>query len=313
MFRTLTGRLPFGEEGSPAQLREAYANDPDLIWGMLHKDPRARLTIDEVKAHVYFQGIDWSVAARHADPAPWAPLEAYVPKNPRAFLNPAPSWTSQGLCAQGRARVGGRDTSSQTDKIKADKVKTEPADSRETSNVPLHSTAADEKIKTGGQDRSRCQFRQDASSSLASKVRSFFCHSPPPRPSIVKANIVHLRSGRPLVELPTDTTSSSLDRRMRESKASPLWTMLRWIFTRCFADPAVANSGKSSGNSPYKAGATSISNGARSSSPDRGSSRNHVSSGFGVKSASIACSPLPPVYAYYARMLEFQSTRSSNN
>ncbi|KAJ6524565.1 hypothetical protein B0H19DRAFT_1200320 [Mycena capillaripes] len=84
MFRMLTGRLPFGEESSRAQLRDAYANDPvevryedgidenakDLIRGMLHKDPRARLTIDEVKAHVYFQGIDWSAAARHADRAP---------------------------------------------------------------------------------------------------------------------------------------------------------------------------------------------------------------------------------------------------
>ncbi|KAJ6554519.1 kinase-like domain-containing protein, partial [Mycena capillaripes] len=102
MFRMLTGRLPFGGEGSPAQLRDTYANDPvefrqedgidedakDLIRGMLHKDPRARLTIDQVKAHAYFQGIDWSAAARHAGPAPWAPREAYVPKNPRPFLTP---------------------------------------------------------------------------------------------------------------------------------------------------------------------------------------------------------------------------------
>ncbi|KAJ6524564.1 hypothetical protein B0H19DRAFT_596959 [Mycena capillaripes] len=162
-------------------------------------------------------------------------------------------------------------------------------------------------------------------SSLASKVRPFFCHSPPPRPSIVKTKIAHLGSGRPLLELPTDTTSSNLDRRVREAEASPLWAMLRSIFTRRFADPAEASSNKSSGNSPHKAGPTSSSNGAWSYSPDRGSSlksclvwfrhqfRRVKYRAFKNPRPSIACSPLPPVYAYYARMLEFEYTRTSYN
>ncbi|KAJ7778443.1 kinase-like domain-containing protein [Mycena metata] len=102
MFQMSTGKLPFGENTTTsAELRAAYAKDPiafkseyglaadaqDLISGMLVKDANVRMTLDEVKAHPYFLGVDWTMAGRHRGPTPWAPPAAFVPKDaPRRTL-----------------------------------------------------------------------------------------------------------------------------------------------------------------------------------------------------------------------------------
>ncbi|KAJ7041181.1 kinase-like domain-containing protein, partial [Mycena alexandri] len=97
MFQMSTGKLPFGEKTTTsAELRAAYAKDPiafkseygiaadaqDLISGMLVKDANIRMTLEEVKAHPYFLGVDWTMAGRHRGSTPWAPPAAFVPKDP---------------------------------------------------------------------------------------------------------------------------------------------------------------------------------------------------------------------------------------
>ncbi|KAJ7041243.1 kinase-like domain-containing protein, partial [Mycena alexandri] len=72
MFKMLSSKLPFGEDANtPAELRAAYANDPidfraeyeigaeaqDLIRGLLAKEAKDRMTLDQMKAHPYFSGM----------------------------------------------------------------------------------------------------------------------------------------------------------------------------------------------------------------------------------------------------------------
>ncbi|KAJ7468488.1 kinase-like domain-containing protein [Mycena latifolia] len=100
-FRMRTGRMPFGERAdNHAELHAAYASDPvqlmaddnlddvtkDLIRGLLAKNPSARLTIGEVKAHRYFEGVDWNAVVRHECPVPWVPADPFVPKVGRKNL-----------------------------------------------------------------------------------------------------------------------------------------------------------------------------------------------------------------------------------
>ncbi|KAJ6463380.1 kinase-like domain-containing protein [Mycena sanguinolenta] len=102
MFRMLTGRLPFnGDDANDVDtIQVTYATeevefrpedgvDPcaqDLIRGLLNKDPHQRTTLAEAKTHLYFNGINWTVAARHTGPATWAPRKPYVPEGPHKTL-----------------------------------------------------------------------------------------------------------------------------------------------------------------------------------------------------------------------------------
>ncbi|KAJ7147387.1 kinase-like domain-containing protein [Mycena filopes] len=96
MHQMSTGRLPFPYATTPEELGAAYAQDlvtfrcedgldanaKDLITGMLARDVGVRLTLEEVKEHSYFNGVDWSAAPQHSGPTPWAPPAAFVPKEP---------------------------------------------------------------------------------------------------------------------------------------------------------------------------------------------------------------------------------------
>ncbi|KAJ7147365.1 kinase-like domain-containing protein, partial [Mycena filopes] len=96
MHQMTTGRLPFPYATTPEELGAAYAQDlvtfrcedgldanaKDLITGMLARDVGVRLTLEEVKEHSYFHGVDWNTAGKHTGPTPWAPPAAFVPKEP---------------------------------------------------------------------------------------------------------------------------------------------------------------------------------------------------------------------------------------
>ncbi|KAJ6463344.1 kinase-like domain-containing protein, partial [Mycena sanguinolenta] len=99
MFKMLTGRLPFnGDDANEIdKIQLAYATEEvefrpedgvdscaqDLIRGLLNKDRHERTTLAEAKAHPYFQGVNWTAAARHTGPATWTPRKPYVPEGPR--------------------------------------------------------------------------------------------------------------------------------------------------------------------------------------------------------------------------------------
>ncbi|KAJ7619347.1 kinase-like domain-containing protein [Roridomyces roridus] len=105
LFEMCTARMPFGTTATNrAEPEYAYAWSPvqyypddevdaltkDLIDGMLAKVFFGRLTIKEVKAHRYFQGLDWNVVACHQVPVPWVPTPSVTPTDadPMLLISP---------------------------------------------------------------------------------------------------------------------------------------------------------------------------------------------------------------------------------
>ncbi|KAK7055192.1 kinase-like domain-containing protein [Favolaschia claudopus] len=89
MFKMLTGRLPCDDSGvaeADVTFRASDCVDPvaqDLVRGLLNKDQSARMTIVEAKQHPYFRNVNWAAVAGHTERAPWTPLPASVPVQPR--------------------------------------------------------------------------------------------------------------------------------------------------------------------------------------------------------------------------------------
>ncbi|KAJ7619305.1 kinase-like domain-containing protein [Roridomyces roridus] len=94
LFKLTTGRLPFGADTAltDAEVELAYAIMPidfkeedgidaitrHLTQGMLAPASFGRLTIQEVKAHAYFRGIDFGAVSRHQAPDPSVSAPASV-------------------------------------------------------------------------------------------------------------------------------------------------------------------------------------------------------------------------------------------
>ncbi|KAF7323825.1 Kinase-like protein [Mycena kentingensis (nom. inval.)] len=85
MHELTTGRMPHHhlQNGKyDQQLYRAYETQPlnpqgwdplafNLVSKMMDPNPATRLSIDEVKAHPYFENADWKAIARHQIPAAW--------------------------------------------------------------------------------------------------------------------------------------------------------------------------------------------------------------------------------------------------
>ncbi|KAI0042645.1 kinase-like protein, partial [Auriscalpium vulgare] len=89
MYTMLVGKMPFAaaDRNNRAALDAAVVHDPlrfeswdhvdpmarDLLSKVLSKNPSERPSVEEMKAHAFFESIDWERLAAHKLRAPWIP------------------------------------------------------------------------------------------------------------------------------------------------------------------------------------------------------------------------------------------------
>ncbi|KAF8061625.1 kinase-like domain-containing protein [Lyophyllum atratum] len=95
IYRMLTGKLPFGESAATGDgMRQAVINDAlqfskddnvsaltqEFIRKLLVKDSHDLMSLEEIKAHAYFQGVNWGRVVKQTLTPPWKPLISPTPK-----------------------------------------------------------------------------------------------------------------------------------------------------------------------------------------------------------------------------------------
>ncbi|GLB35452.1 putative serine/Threonine protein kinases, catalytic domain [Lyophyllum shimeji] len=96
MYRMLTQRLPFGDNALTSdEMRNAVINDPlqfseddniseltrEFVQKLLVKDPHDLMSLEQIKAHAYFRGVNWDRVAKQTLTPPWKP---FIPPPPKA-------------------------------------------------------------------------------------------------------------------------------------------------------------------------------------------------------------------------------------
>ncbi|KAJ7639485.1 kinase-like domain-containing protein [Roridomyces roridus] len=81
MYRMSTGRMPHDDTSELIFTAKDGLDEVvrDLLRGLLVVDGAKRLTIGQMKCHVYFTGVNWDAVYHHEVAVPWVPPTPYVP------------------------------------------------------------------------------------------------------------------------------------------------------------------------------------------------------------------------------------------